>query len=93
MKKIKIKVTAEHIDKGKRNNCRECPVALAIKEQLNLPYDMQVGTLGVNIFYEKHTCTKYMLSRAAERFINKFDGRKDVKPFNFVMTEKEEEYE
>jgi len=83
MKKVKIKVTQDHIDKGKESSCLKCPITLALNIQLPkkrkwfVTSDAAHSTKG----------SEYKLPRSAQRFIEKFDayGRVVVKPFNFYL--------
>jgi len=81
---MKIQVTEEHIEAGVREDCYLCPIALAIKEQVEIK-SVSVASVA-NINYMSGTRKVYKLSRAAINFIERFDGGKKVKPFNFVMT-------
>lgn len=78
---MKIAVTQEHIDKGDRQNCRECPVALAAKEALK--------TSAVEVLYHSMVVQghRYTLPTEAAVFVSAFDdrGRESVKPFKFDL--------
>lgn len=76
---MKIKVTQDHIDRGKAFNCGYCPVALAIREQAE--------TVAVSRREVRITAWHYDLPRSAQRFIDRFDLRKPVKPFTFILKE------
>jgi hypothetical protein len=51
MKIIKVQVTQEHIDRGKRDRCQDCPVALALSEHFRPGFsaDWGVFTRGLQI--------------------------------------------
>lgn len=76
MKKIQVK--QEDIDKGRRNVCFDCPIALALRREGYR--DVVVGSAAVRI-----STTVIELPRSARRFINRFDNRKKVQPFNFIL--------
>jgi hypothetical protein len=88
---IKIKVTAEHIKKGKPGDDNNCAIALALKEAFPDRADqvsVDSGTINVGDGITMETTTKM------ERFIELFDGTEDdhgnrikgkVKPFSFTM--------
>jgi hypothetical protein len=78
---VKIKVTQDHINRGKAFNGGYCPVALAIREQTQ---NVSVNNREVRI-----TGGCYHLPRSATRFITNFDRHKSVKPFMFLLKEAE----
>ncbi len=76
-----IKVTQEHIRKGKRRDAYKHPIALAIRDKLAAP---------LKIFPEfvawegMHFCTK--LPVEAQKFIEDYDnGYRKVEPFEFEL--------
>lgn len=80
MKRIKICVTQDDIDKGIQGSGRYCPIALAVKRARIIPdHEVSVGQIYLD-FPEK----KVRPSRSAKRFIGRFDSSKPVKPFCFV---------
>lgn len=92
---MKITVTQKHINNGKRENGKACPVALAIFERLGGKYSVSVtshvrlrviGSLGAPTSLD-YNIPKYSLSGAVHRFIDRFDtkGRNAVKPFSFFI--------
>lgn len=81
MKKTLMKVTAEHISAGVRNAPQFCPIAIALKTQLN-PGFVSVGSIRYNV-----EDNRYKLPRSAQRFVARFDKGKPVKPFNFYHVE------
>ena len=76
---MKIEVTQQDISEGTPGVCMECPIALAVqratgdKDASVTPQIVWVGG------------TFYVLPVTAREFIRKFDGRKDVAPFEFEM--------
>ncbi len=78
-----VKVTKAHIKCGKRLDCQECPIALALLDATGALYvsvldHIEVGFMGTN----------YPLSRSCARFMRKFDRGQKVKPFNFRLVKK-----
>ena len=82
--KRKITVTEQDIQLGRRANCYWCPIARAIKREFGLK------GRGVNVVDDKMVYVGgddwYTLSRAAQRFINRFDAKKPVQPLTFMLT-------
>lgn len=77
MKKIKIHVTSEDIERGQKSSCDFCPGARALKRVTRLP--LQVGSLTIM----KNWVSVAKTPRSLQRFINRFDTGKPVKPFAF----------
>ncbi len=81
---MKIEVKQEHIDKGIRYKCDACPVALAIKEQIN-PHGLIVRN---NIIIKLKSTSKIMvlfIPKKAQTFIMSFDALRKVEPFVFDL--------
>lgn len=74
-----IKVTQEDINKGKKHNCNECPVALAIKRIIN---DKYIKTHKANLSIDS---VWYPLPSIVVKFISDFDKGIMVKPFEFEL--------
>ena len=94
MKKLSVKVTRKHINKGMRYNSQCCPIALALKEQIKLndkEYWLVVGDEASvciktgKISYSIKRIKQYYLPLAAQIFINTFDRGKSVKPITFEL--------
>lgn len=81
---MKIKVTEDHIKKGKPANTYCCPVALALKE--NGYEDATVGESKAYAVKDGNTVT-LKLSDSASSFIRKFDMNEQVEPFEFEFEE------
>jgi hypothetical protein len=74
---MRVKVTEEHIQKGKRFQSCECPIALACG-----------GNVGLNVAWVDGK--EYRLPEVATWFIRKFDldfGHAKIEPFEFDMVE------
>lgn len=76
---MKIHVTQEDIDAGKRYNSEYCPVALALKRKLPR-YKWTVGHRFLH--YKRQIKTPKSVSRK----IAQFDGGYPVEPFAFSFT-------
>ena len=70
---MKINVTQEHIDNGKRMDPFCCPVALALKDQ-RIVHD-GVGANEIDLNYRFIRCPEPL-----RKFINDFDGERKVQP-------------
>ena len=87
---VTVKVTQDDIDKGERETCRRCPIALALNRLLALPAEVRLGNVrsSANIVTSYHP--KYWptlpLPAECKRFIKIFDGRGPVTPFDFPLT-------
>jgi hypothetical protein len=80
-----VTVTAEHIAAGKREDCENCPIALAVAEVFaGSPY---VDEFTVMITAPDGSETEFDLPDEALRFIEAFDdgGAGDVAPFTFIV--------
>ncbi len=76
-----VSVTKDHIKRGKRLDCQECPIALALLDATGENF-VAVGTrISVGYF------NRYVATRSCLRFIRKFDNGDKVKPFNFRLVE------
>jgi hypothetical protein len=73
-----VKVTAEDIANGQRENPIACPIALAVKRISDDPYSVTVGTQILS-----HANSVIMLPIEATNFISQFDAGCDVEPFEF----------
>ncbi|MEK6881900.1 MAG: hypothetical protein AABY22_19940 [Nanoarchaeota archaeon] len=85
MKTIKIKVSTTHIKNGKINSTRKCPIALAIQETMNISYreaSVYDDYINLEIGGTMHFIN---LPKRAIDFIDKFDDRRQVKPFCFQI--------
>jgi hypothetical protein len=78
---MKITVTQEHIDKGIREDCTACPIALALRERGFDKYS--VGRYAIYPNWGRRGAVG--LSRAAVRFTREFDQGLPVQPFSFNL--------
>lgn len=80
---MKIKVTQEHIAKGKPQRSEWCPIALAAKDVFPQeivvvsPYDLQVIAEQRDRYWH--------LPAQVRQFIKDFDGGRPVEPFDFEL--------
>jgi len=77
---VTIRVGREHIEEGHAGSCRNCPIAIALNQQVG-DGEWVVGVAGA-----RHDPTGYMLELPVETrgFIRRFDReRSSVKPFFF----------
>jgi hypothetical protein len=79
-----IQVTQEHIDHGTRNSCYECPVALALHE--NLLGKNEVRVIHYIEIIGEDVSLKYKLPDSVVHFIKRFDKGIKVEPFEFELT-------
>jgi len=76
-----IKVTAEDIASGTRNNGGSCPIALALRRYLpSVP--LSVGSMFILYGVDE---TQVPLPKSAQRFIGSFDKGLTVSPFSFRL--------
>jgi hypothetical protein len=76
-----INVTQSDIQKGSRNNCVMCPIALAIRRAIP-GSAVLVGGKRVDI-----NGKNYDLPESARKFIYQFDNDTQVIPFSFTLGE------
>lgn len=76
---MKIKVTEEHIAKGRRGCCERCPVALAIREMTPCE-SVRVSSVILRI-----ADTHVALPWHAGVFVTDYDQGRPVQPFEFEL--------
>lgn len=96
MKSVEVKVTQEHIDRGKRRDCAKCPVTLAADELVKPDVHLTTGKTYI------YWCDPWIdrtgdlevqeavLPAAAIGFIVDFDMGTWVAPFTFTIELPEE---
>lgn len=87
---LHVFVQDRHINEGERINCSECPVALAIKEELeNLSNDFYSISINQSTLQiRKNGVIQYPIiytPRSVANFIGRFDDDKLAMPFNFKI--------
>lgn len=84
---ITIDVTAEHIKKGKRKNCKLCPIALAARGVI--PEDwIWVDQCALTVRVDGPdipSYPSYSLPEDAQEFIRRFDQGYEVEPISFEI--------
>lgn len=86
-----IKVTKNDIKKGVCKNNSYCPIALAVIRQTKLKG--YVSCERIELYNGEFASECKKLPRSARRFIDRFDAKKKVKPFNFRLPFKKVELE
>ena len=89
----KIHVTQEDIKNGKDRDYNSCPIALAMKRELNtdrvvVDYSTSTYCLCKDIRHECG-CNGFNNSSRMKRFIDRFDNYKHVRPTTFIINLKE----
>lgn len=85
---MKIRVTKEHIKKGKPEACSSCPVALALKEAFPEAHHTMAGPSQLGLMDEDQGFTRLWDTPLIVReFITRFDSNKPVEPFEFELTD------
>lgn len=82
-KRLRVEVTQADIDNGVRNDCSRCALALALQKLPGGP-GVRVGNATVSVVRGTGR-TMYYLSKAARRFVERFDARIPVTPAVFVL--------
>lgn len=75
-----INVTQRDIDRGKILDCRNCPIAKAMKRVIKQP--IIVGDLSYRI---NNSTPIYFNNPGVTLFVRMFDMRREVKPFKFKL--------
>lgn len=81
---MKIKVTQEHLDAGKAEDCFRCPVALAVYDAFPDATRVLVTGMSVHVTLGQWRYTAQLLSDVT-KFICGFDTGNIMKPFEFEM--------
>ena len=80
-----IKVTKDHINRGKKRSSDECPIALAISEKLDM-HDVEV-----NDDYLRIESCSYFFSDGVKRWIDCFDSeffsKDEIEPKTLKLTD------
>ena len=78
---MKIIVTKEDIQNGRRENPYLCPIARAIKRQCK--YTGRRVSVGCRVATVNYRTLD--IPKSAQKFIDDFDNKKPVKPFSFNL--------
>jgi hypothetical protein len=76
---MQVNVTQEHINAGERYDCRNCPVALALREATGR--DWYVAPFSALSYNPTWDCIR--LEQRIRDFVTDFDNSKDVQPITF----------
>lgn len=83
-----VRVTEDHISRGVKGSCVDCPIALAINEQLH-PYPTALVGDGYITFRFMHNGDYIKVDREfsarVRKFVNDFDHGHKVEPFNMIF--------
>lgn len=84
---IKIEVTKEDIEKGTREKCSTCPVALAVNRHLAKQFFVKAFRFSVDVWQNEPRTLKYYCNpgHAIDEFIRYFDMGLPVQPFSFDL--------
>jgi hypothetical protein len=88
MSEIHVKVTEAHIRLGKREDCRECAIALAIADEVPnkvLQDEVKVKVFDasdIKIYEVRYSCNDREL---VNKFMTEFDKGNTVKPIEFTI--------
>ena len=81
---MKVNVTQEHIQRGKKGSCFYCPVAQALRDKAGKDtalFSVSVGSDGIG-YLDK----SYVTPAPVRRRINYYDRTGKMKPFSFELT-------
>lgn len=81
---MKVTVTQDHINRGTREKCRSCPIALAINDVPNFSGAF-VGTELASFMHRYGGAQIKSLPNSAKIFISQFDQGAHVEPFEFEL--------
>jgi hypothetical protein len=84
MKTITVSVEQGHIEAGLRQDCRRCPIAIALNEQHPMPSVWRVGHSWAR-WRDADPFKSSLLPIKAVEFIMCFDSARPVEPFTFEM--------
>lgn len=82
---IRIAITEEHIERGKKCNSFACPAALALRDALPEYCYHKVCVERVTVGAEEIGYFAYRLSNRLIDFIRRFDDGMKVKPIEFSL--------
>lgn len=89
---VKVDVTRQDIDNGEQNECRLCPIAIALHRATGKRWEVDgesarelVLLPGDDVYFRKPRSPWVGLPRTVRQFIKAFDNGEDVQPFNFEL--------
>lgn len=84
---LHVKVTQKHIDEGEPGIPQSCPIARAVKEQVNDASYVSVGFSCISVHDNNGNTVRFYMPAEARAFISCFDYDGEVKPFEFDAAE------
>lgn len=78
---MKISVTQDHISRGKKDDCFQCPVALALRERIG------ISAVYGAYFRKSWDGSAIGLPKTATNFIYDFDAGEPVEPIEFEIAD------
>ena len=84
---MRVKVTQEHIDLGWRHHFAWCPIGRAILDMKGV-HDVKVGMDRIRWITSADGPFSAETPPEAQQFINDFDNKEGVKPFEFDLKPK-----
>lgn len=75
-----ILVTQEHVDRGARQDCWECPIALALADATG-----RTWTVRPDFLEDRRDGKRYGVSEDVFEFMGDFDSGDPVEPFSFEL--------
>lgn len=87
-----VKITTEHIERGKVRDCSKCPMALAIQEMLREEFKVNISVYDVSIHrggnpdpLDNHLEWAGSLTPGITGWIRRFDKSMDMPPAEFEL--------
>jgi hypothetical protein len=80
MRTVTVKITADDIAAGETVSANNCPIALALKRHFPRRKEIAVGDWSIRL-----GSTVIGIPKKAERFLDRFDDGKRVRPFSFEI--------
>jgi len=81
---IEIQITEQHIKEGKPKRCALCPVALALKESLNVSV-VSVYYDTIIIVHKVGDVRSYQTPKDLREFLKNLDACRPMKPLKFEL--------
>ncbi len=84
---VVVRVEQAHIDNGEKNDCKICPIALALVAILKDEWrvNVEADTVVLLQSVEPHAFVELSLPELAVEFIEEFDRGLPVVPFTFEL--------
>lgn len=83
---MKIEITAEDIENGKKQSVFACPVALAMCRALRIyPFEHSISVYSEDIVFCHDDTSKILLPSQVTDIIDKYDSNQGMNPFSFEL--------